>query len=168
MSRNPQDAPLPAARFEPATTATVELTEIDGMEQGAILRFADVGRSGHPSEERELRTCYGEGAIRNRQRPAGLRQHAGGRDPGMGPDGLPRRRLRAPRRPLPGDCREVRRRHKLICVHDKLCKWDFPHTDAVKAVLHPFNFVNRDEQQPAPIPANDKTLHQMYFALPLV
>ena len=38
MSRNPQDAPLPAAKFEPAATATVELTEIDGMEQGAILR----------------------------------------------------------------------------------------------------------------------------------
>ena len=55
---------------------------------------------------------------------------------------------------------------RLICVHDKLCKRDFPHTDAVKAVLHPFNFVNRDEQQTAPIPANDETLHQMYFALP--
>ena len=48
MSRNPQDAPLPAAKFEPAATATVELTEIDGMEQGAILRFTDAGRSGRP------------------------------------------------------------------------------------------------------------------------
>lgn len=57
MSRNPQDAPLPAARFEPATTATVELTEIDGMEQGAILRFTDAGQSGG---DRELRTCYGD------------------------------------------------------------------------------------------------------------
>ena len=57
MSRNPQDAPLPAAMFEPATTATVELTEIDGMEQGAILRFTDAGQSGG---DRELRTCYGD------------------------------------------------------------------------------------------------------------
>ena len=57
MSRNPQDAPLPAAKFEPATTATVELTEIDGMEQGAILRFTDADQSGG---DRELRTCYGD------------------------------------------------------------------------------------------------------------
>ena len=57
MSRNPQDAPLPAAMFEPATTATVELTEIDGMEQGAILRFTDADQSGG---DRELRTCYGD------------------------------------------------------------------------------------------------------------
>ena len=49
MSRNPQDAPLPAAKFEPAATATVELTEIDGMEQGAILRFTDAARPGHPA-----------------------------------------------------------------------------------------------------------------------
>ena len=60
MSRNPQDAPLPAAKFELAATATVELTEIDGMEQGAILRFTDAGRSGRPSGNRELRTCYGD------------------------------------------------------------------------------------------------------------
>ena len=60
MSRNPQDAPLPAAKFEPAATATVELTEIDGMEQGAILRFTDAARPGHPSGDRELRTCYGD------------------------------------------------------------------------------------------------------------
>lgn len=39
MSRNPKDVPLPAAKFEPATSATVEMTEIDGMEQGAILRL---------------------------------------------------------------------------------------------------------------------------------
>ena len=57
MSRNPQDAPLPAAKFEPATTATVEMTEIDGMEQEAILRFTDAGQSGG---DRELRTCYGD------------------------------------------------------------------------------------------------------------
>lgn len=57
MSRNPKDAPLPAARFEPATTATVELTEIDGIGQGAILRFTDADQSGG---DRELRTCYGD------------------------------------------------------------------------------------------------------------
>lgn len=57
MNGNPQDAPLPAARFEPATTATVELTEIDGMEQGAILRFTDADQS---DGDRELRTCYGD------------------------------------------------------------------------------------------------------------
>ena len=60
MSRNPQDAPLPAAKFEPATTATVEMSGIDGLEQGAILRFTDAGRSGRPSGDRELRTCYGD------------------------------------------------------------------------------------------------------------
>ena len=32
MSRNPKGAPLPAARFEPATTATVEMSGIDGLE----------------------------------------------------------------------------------------------------------------------------------------
>ena len=60
MGRNPKDAPLPAAKFEPATSATVEMTEIDGMGQGAILRFTDVGRSGQSSRGRELRTCYGD------------------------------------------------------------------------------------------------------------
>jgi len=48
------------ARFEGSTTATVEMTEIDGVEQGAVLRFTDAGRSGKPSELRELRTCYGD------------------------------------------------------------------------------------------------------------
>ena len=60
MSRNSQDAPLPIEKFEPPTTATVEMTEIDGMEQGAVLRFTDAGQSGHPSGDRELRTCYGD------------------------------------------------------------------------------------------------------------
>lgn len=60
MSRNPQDAPLPAAKFEPATTATVEMTEIDEMGQEAILRFTDAGRLGCPGGDRELRTCYGD------------------------------------------------------------------------------------------------------------
>ena len=60
MARNPKDNPLPAAKFEPSTTATVEMTETDGMEQGAIFRFTDAGRSGYPSEDKELRTCYGD------------------------------------------------------------------------------------------------------------
>ena len=54
MSRNPKDAPLPAARFEPSTTATVEMTEIDGMEQGAVLRFTDAGSSRRPGGDKEL------------------------------------------------------------------------------------------------------------------
>lgn len=56
MSREP----LPAAKFEPSTTTTVEMTEIDGIEQGAVLRFTDVGKSGRPSVAKELHTCYGD------------------------------------------------------------------------------------------------------------
>ena len=56
MSREP----LPIAKFEPSTTTTVEMTEIDGIEQGAVLRFTDVGKSGHPGEAKELHTCYGD------------------------------------------------------------------------------------------------------------
>ena len=56
MSREP----LPIAKFEPSTTTTVEMTEIDGMEQGAVLRFTDAGKSGYPSEAKELHTCYGD------------------------------------------------------------------------------------------------------------
>ena len=51
---------LPAAKFESSMTTTVEMTEIDGMEPGAILCFTDVGKSGQPSEEKELHTCYGD------------------------------------------------------------------------------------------------------------
>ncbi len=46
--------------FESSTTVTIEMTEIDGTSQGAILRFTDVGRSGQPSEVKELNTCYGD------------------------------------------------------------------------------------------------------------
>ncbi len=60
MSRNPKDVPLPAERFELPRTETVEMTEIDGMKQGAILRFTDVGRSGQASETKEVNTCYGD------------------------------------------------------------------------------------------------------------
>ena len=56
MSRGP----LPAAKFESSMTTTVEMTEIDGMEPGAILCFTDVGKSGQPNEEKELHTCYGD------------------------------------------------------------------------------------------------------------
>ena len=60
MSRDPKEKPLPAWKYGPPTTETVEMTEIDGMEQGAILQFTDVGKSGKPSEEREVHTCYGD------------------------------------------------------------------------------------------------------------
>lgn len=60
MSRDPKEGPLPARKHEPTTTETVEMTEIDGMGQGAILQFTDVGRRGKPSEEKEVRTCYGD------------------------------------------------------------------------------------------------------------
>lgn len=51
---------LPVWKFEESTTETVEMTEIDGIEQGAILQYTDVGRSGSPSEVREVLTCYGD------------------------------------------------------------------------------------------------------------
>lgn len=51
---------LPAEQFESSTTETVEMSEIDGIEQGAVLQFTDVGRAGKPSELREIRTCYGD------------------------------------------------------------------------------------------------------------
>lgn len=60
MSRDPKEAPLPAWKYEPTTTETVEMSEIDGLGQGAILQFTDVGKSGRPSEERQFRTCYGD------------------------------------------------------------------------------------------------------------
>ncbi len=60
MSRNPKDSPLSAEKFEQATTATVEMTEIDGIEQGAILRFIDIEKPGKPSEDREVKSCYGD------------------------------------------------------------------------------------------------------------
>lgn len=60
MSRDVKKRSLPVEKFKPATTTTVEMTEIDGMEQGAVLHYTDVGRSGVPSEEKEFRTCYGD------------------------------------------------------------------------------------------------------------
>lgn len=60
MSRDPKESPLPAWKYEPTTTETVEMTEIDGMEPGAILQFTDVGKSGKPSEEKTVETCYGD------------------------------------------------------------------------------------------------------------
>ena len=56
MSREP----LPAAEFGPSIPATVEMTEIDGMEAEAILRFTDVGKSRKPSEIKEVQACYGD------------------------------------------------------------------------------------------------------------
>lgn len=60
MGSDVKDHPLPASDFETSVTATVEMTEIDGMEQGAILRFTDVGQSGRPSKAKEFYTCYGD------------------------------------------------------------------------------------------------------------
>lgn len=56
MSREP----LSAAKFESSATTTVEMTEIDGMEQDAILQFTDVGKFGKPSKDKQARTCYGD------------------------------------------------------------------------------------------------------------
>ena len=52
--------PLSAAKFEPSMITNIEMTEIDGMEQGAVLRFTDVGKFGKPSEIKEVQTCYGD------------------------------------------------------------------------------------------------------------
>ena len=60
MSRDPSSAPLPASKFEVSTSETVEMTEIDGIKQGAILQFTDVGTSDEISESKEVRTCYGD------------------------------------------------------------------------------------------------------------
>lgn len=57
---NKDEIGLPAGKFEVSTTETVEMTEIDGIEQGAILQFTDAGRAGKPGEIREVRTCYGD------------------------------------------------------------------------------------------------------------
>lgn len=59
MSRDPSSAPLLASKFEGPTSETVEMTEIDGIKQGAILQFTDVGSSNGVSENKEVRTCYG-------------------------------------------------------------------------------------------------------------
>lgn len=48
MSRNPKDAPLPAEKFKKSTSQTVAMTEIDGMEQDAILS------RGHASKPKKL------------------------------------------------------------------------------------------------------------------
>ena len=60
MSRGTKKPPLPAPKFEPSITETVEMTEIDGLEQGAILKFMDFGKRGEASEEKELKTCCGD------------------------------------------------------------------------------------------------------------
>lgn len=42
------------------TTETVEMTEIDGMEQGAILRYMDLGKPNEPCSVREIKTTMGD------------------------------------------------------------------------------------------------------------
>jgi len=51
---------LPANRFKKSTTETVEMTEIDGLERGAILTYTDVRRSSKSCEDREIKTCIGD------------------------------------------------------------------------------------------------------------
>lgn len=58
MNRNAKSAPFPLEKFEPSTSRTVEMTEIDGTK--ATLSFTDIGRSGRPSKTKEIPTCYGD------------------------------------------------------------------------------------------------------------
>lgn len=60
MRRNPQESPLPAEKFEQSITKTVELTEIDGIEAGAILKYTNIGSFKEPTQEKEVQTCYGD------------------------------------------------------------------------------------------------------------
>lgn len=60
MSGGTKKPPLPAPKFEPSITETVEMTEIDGLEQGAILKFMNFGMRGRASGEKELKTCLGD------------------------------------------------------------------------------------------------------------
>ena len=52
--------PLPAVKFEPSITTTVEMTETDGIKQGAVLQFTDIGKPGYSREIKEICTCYGD------------------------------------------------------------------------------------------------------------
>lgn len=46
--------------FSEGTTETVEMTEIDGMGQGAVLQFMDIPKGSHAHEEKEFQTCLGD------------------------------------------------------------------------------------------------------------
>mgnify|MGYP007025289037 CR=1 FL=1 len=47
-------------KFEQDITGTVEMTEIDGIEEDAVLCFTDIGKFGMPASEKEVKTCYGD------------------------------------------------------------------------------------------------------------
>lgn len=49
-----------AENFEKAMTETVEMTEIDGVEEDAVLCFTDIGKYGIPASEKNVQTCYGD------------------------------------------------------------------------------------------------------------
>lgn len=55
-----RDQNLPQRKHETTTAETVEMSEVDGLEQGAVLQFTDVGKNGRPSESKEVKTCYGD------------------------------------------------------------------------------------------------------------
>ncbi len=60
MSSDPKDNLFPTAIFVMPRTETVEMTEIDGMEQRAVLRFTNIGRPGQLSKAREINACYSD------------------------------------------------------------------------------------------------------------
>lgn len=51
---------FPSKKFEPSTTETVEMTEIDTLSQDVALCFTDIGDFENPREEKQIRTCYGD------------------------------------------------------------------------------------------------------------
>lgn len=46
-------------KFEQDITGTVEMTEIDGIEEDAVLCFTDIGKFGMPASERKLKPAMG-------------------------------------------------------------------------------------------------------------
>lgn len=60
MARNSNEAPLQMSLFESNMSMTVELTEIDGMENGAILRWVELKRGATERTDEEIQTCIGD------------------------------------------------------------------------------------------------------------
>ena len=46
--------------YTESTTETVEMTELDGMEHGAVLRYMDLGGPSKPCSTREVKTTMGD------------------------------------------------------------------------------------------------------------
>lgn len=61
MARNMENVLLPAGKFESSTTKTVEIIEIDDMEQKAILHFIHTGGFKQPAKRKsfvpDIKTC---------------------------------------------------------------------------------------------------------------